>query len=42
MDSAILDGEVVVLDKRGASDFGALQKALGGRGGKRAAARAML
>ncbi|MGO4405688.1 non-homologous end-joining DNA ligase [Bosea sp. RAF48] len=42
VDSAILDGEAVVLDKRGASDFGALQKALGGRGGKRFAAEARL
>ena len=42
VDSAILDGEAVVLDKRGASDFGALQKALGGRGGKRFAAEASL
>jgi bifunctional non-homologous end joining protein LigD len=42
LDSAILDGEAVVLDDRGASDFGALQKALGGRGGKRSAAGALL
>jgi bifunctional non-homologous end joining protein LigD len=42
VDSAILDGEAVVLDARGASDFGALQKALGGRGGKRFAAEAKL
>lgn len=42
VDSAILDGEAVVLDERGASDFGALQKALGGRGGKRFAAEASL
>ena len=42
LDSAILDGEAVMLDERGASDFGALQKALGGRGGKRSAASAML
>ena len=41
LDTAILDGEAVVLDSRGASDFGALQKALGGRGGKKAAAQAM-
>lgn len=40
--SAILDGEAVVLDERGASDFGALQKALGGRGGKRFASEARL
>ncbi|MDQ0320046.1 bifunctional non-homologous end joining protein LigD [Pararhizobium capsulatum DSM 1112] len=30
----ILDGEAVVLDEQGRSDFGALQKSLGGRGGK--------
>ena len=42
LDSAILDGEAVVLDERGASDFGALQRALGGRGGKRSAAGAIL
>lgn len=42
LDSAILDGEAVVLDERGASDFGALQKALGGRGGKRFASEALL
>lgn len=42
VDSAILDGEAVVLDQRGASDFGALQQALGGRGGKRSAAGALL
>jgi len=33
--TAILDGEAVVLDKDGRSDFGALQRSLGGRGGKR-------
>ncbi|TAU52520.1 ATP-dependent DNA ligase [Rhizobium leguminosarum] len=32
--SAILDGEAVVLDEQGRSDFGALQQSLGGRGGK--------
>lgn len=42
LDSAILDGEAVVLDERGASDFGALQRALGGRGGKSSAAGAIL
>lgn len=42
LDSAIIDGEAVVLDDRGASDFGALQRALGGRGGKKAAAGAIL
>ncbi|MBB4236264.1 non-homologous end-joining DNA ligase [Rhizobium esperanzae] len=34
--TAILDGEAVVLDDDGRSDFGALQRSLGGRGGKRA------
>jgi bifunctional non-homologous end joining protein LigD len=33
--TAILDGEAVVLDEEGRSDFGALQRSLGGRGGKR-------
>ncbi|APG87173.1 ATP-dependent DNA ligase (plasmid) [Sinorhizobium americanum CCGM7] len=33
--TAILDGEAVVLDEEGRSDFGALQRLLGGRGGKR-------
>jgi bifunctional non-homologous end joining protein LigD len=42
LDTAIIDGEAVVLDDRGASNFGALQKALGGRGGKRSAAGAIL
>ena len=42
IDSAILDGEAVVLDEQGASDFGALQRALGGRGGKRSAAGALI
>jgi bifunctional non-homologous end joining protein LigD len=35
-------GEAVVLDERGAPDSGALQKALGSRGGKRSAAGALL
>ncbi|MBW4656622.1 MAG: non-homologous end-joining DNA ligase [Kaiparowitsia implicata GSE-PSE-MK54-09C] len=41
LDTAILDGEAVALDARGASDFGGLQKALGGRGGKRFASEAI-
>lgn len=32
--TAILDGEAVVLDEEGRPDFGALQRSLGGRGGK--------
>lgn len=32
--TAILDGEAVVLDEQGRSDFGTLQQSLGGRGGK--------
>lgn len=40
--SAILDGEAVVLDEVGKSDFGALQKSLGGRGGKKASNDAIL
>ncbi|MBB3594350.1 bifunctional non-homologous end joining protein LigD [Rhizobium sp. BK529] len=32
--TAILDGEAVILDERGRSDFGMLQQSLGGRGGK--------
>ncbi|AYG70659.1 hypothetical protein CCGE531_32320 (plasmid) [Rhizobium sp. CCGE531] len=39
--TAILDGEAVVLDDVGRSDFGALQQALGGRGGKRSAGQAI-
>jgi bifunctional non-homologous end joining protein LigD len=42
VDSAIIDGEAVVLNEKGASDFGALQRALGGRGGKRRAGEAIL
>ncbi len=40
--AAILDGEAVVLDNEGRSDFGALQRSLGGRGGKKASAEAIL
>ncbi|KWV54190.1 ATP-dependent DNA ligase [Rhizobium altiplani] len=40
--SAILDGEAVVLDDQGRSDFGALQRSLGGRGGKKASSEAIL
>lgn len=40
--TAILDGEAVVLNDQGASDFGALQRSLGGRGGKRASSEAVL
>lgn len=39
--TAILDGEAVVLDGSGRSDFGALQRSLGGRGGKRVSAEAV-
>ncbi|WP_439625866.1 non-homologous end-joining DNA ligase [Shinella sp.] len=40
--TAILDGEAVVLDDAGRSDFSGLQQALGGRGGKRSASDAIL
>lgn len=40
--SFIIDGESVVLDGAGRADFGLLQQALGGRGGKRKAKMAML
>ncbi|NNU66508.1 ATP-dependent DNA ligase [Rhizobium sp. WYCCWR 11152] len=39
--SAILDGEAVVLDKQGRSDFGLLQQSLGGRGGKKSSSNAI-
>lgn len=39
--TAILDGEAVVLDKTGRSDFSALQRSLGGRGGKRVSTEAV-
>jgi bifunctional non-homologous end joining protein LigD len=38
----ILDGEAVVLDDQGRSDFGALQQSLGGRGGKKTSGEAIL
>lgn len=40
--TAILDGEAVVLEDNGRSDFGALQRSLGGRGGKRASIESVL
>jgi bifunctional non-homologous end joining protein LigD len=40
--TAILDGEAVVLNSEGRSDFGALQRSLGGRGGKRASTESVL
>ncbi|MDV4155884.1 non-homologous end-joining DNA ligase [Rhizobium brockwellii] len=39
--SAILDGEAVVLDEQGRSDFGLLQQSLGGRGGKKTSSAAI-
>ncbi|MGZ2453212.1 bifunctional non-homologous end joining protein LigD [Rhizobium ruizarguesonis] len=39
--TAILDGEAVVLDKQGRSDFGLLQQSLGGRGGKKSSSDAI-
>jgi len=40
--TAILDGEAVVLNADGRSDFGALQRSLGGRGGKRSSSESVL
>jgi bifunctional non-homologous end joining protein LigD len=40
--TAILDGEAVVLNTEGRSDFGALQRSLGGRGGKRTSSESIL
>ncbi|TLX12170.1 non-homologous end-joining DNA ligase [Rhizobium sp. MHM7A] len=40
--TAILDGEAIVLDEQGRSDFGKLQRSLGGRGGNRASRDAIL
>lgn len=40
--TAIIDGEAVVMDDEGRSDFGLLQKSLGGRSGKSSAADAIL
>jgi bifunctional non-homologous end joining protein LigD len=40
--TAILDGEAVVLNAEGRSDFGALQRSLGGRGGKRTSTESIL
>ncbi|TVZ63803.1 LOW QUALITY PROTEIN: bifunctional non-homologous end joining protein LigD [Rhizobium mongolense USDA 1844] len=39
--TAILDGEAVVLDEQGRSDFGLLQQSLGDRGGKRISTEAI-
>jgi len=39
--TAILDGEAVVYDAEGRSDFGALQQSLGGRGGRRTSTKAV-
>ncbi|MGO7979545.1 non-homologous end-joining DNA ligase [Rhizobium johnstonii] len=39
--TAILDGEAVVLDEQGRSDFGLLQQSLGGRGGKMSSSEAI-
>ncbi|MBY3211898.1 non-homologous end-joining DNA ligase [Rhizobium laguerreae] len=40
--TAILDGEAVVLDEQGRSDFGLLQQRLGGRGGNKSSSDAIL
>lgn len=40
--TAILDGEAVVFDEQGRSDFGRLQQSLGGRGGKWTSREAVL
>ncbi|MBB2674532.1 UNVERIFIED_ORG: bifunctional non-homologous end joining protein LigD [Rhizobium esperanzae] len=40
--TAILDGETVVFDELGRSDFGKLQQSLGGRGGKRTSRESVL
>ncbi|MGO7666542.1 non-homologous end-joining DNA ligase [Rhizobium ruizarguesonis] len=39
--TAILDGEAVILDEQGRSDFGLLQQSLGGRGGKKSSSDAI-
>ncbi|MGJ7037276.1 bifunctional non-homologous end joining protein LigD [Shinella sp. BE166] len=41
VNSAIFDGEAVILDEDGRSDFATLQDSLGGRGGKRASQEAI-
>ncbi|NEI50505.1 ATP-dependent DNA ligase [Rhizobium leguminosarum] len=40
--TAILDGEAVVLDEQGRSDFGLLQQSLGGRGGTKTSRNSVL
>ncbi|ANL45825.1 ATP-dependent DNA ligase protein [Rhizobium phaseoli] len=40
--TAILDGEAVVFDELGRSDFGRLQQSLGGRGGNRSSREAVM